>query len=317
LEIFKVLMEKQIKVSVWITAYNHEKYIAEAIEGAINQITKFKFEIVIGEDYSFDKTREICLNFQKKYPEKIKLILNENNKGLIANYCDTLEQCSGKYIAQCDGDDYWIDPYKLQKQVDFLESNDDCAMVFTDKYAQQNETIFKEKIKIFSDISFKSILLSNMICSPTVLIRKDIINRYYNENAQIALDRKWLTLDYPLWLEVSYNYKIGYIPEITSIYRVVSGSGSHGKDKLRSYQWDKCILDMQLFYYKKYFISNQQSNVSFKYKFNEMLYHTRKRMLLDYGLIAKEQLKNLVFANPLFLIYIVNQKVKRTIFNNK
>ena len=117
-------------VSVWITAYNHEKYIAEALDGVLNQQTNFDYEIVLGEDGSTDRTREIVLAYQKKYPGKFKLFLPEKNMGMLEITKPTFEMCTGKYIAFLDGDDYWTDPLKLQKQVDLLEANPDISFCY-------------------------------------------------------------------------------------------------------------------------------------------------------------------------------------------
>ena len=110
-------------VSVWMITYNQEQYIAQALESVLMQKTDFAFEVVIGEDSSPDTTREICLKYKGKFPDKIRLVLHDKNIGLVANFWETLKECRGKYIAQLEGDDYWSDPQKLQKQVDLLEAN--------------------------------------------------------------------------------------------------------------------------------------------------------------------------------------------------
>ena len=116
------------KVSVFMITYNHEKYIAEAIDSVLMQKTDFDFDIVIGEDCSTDATRRIVLEYSRKYPDKIKLLLHNVNVGFISNLMYVLEACTGKYIAMCEGDDYWTDPFKLQKQVDFLEANKEYVL---------------------------------------------------------------------------------------------------------------------------------------------------------------------------------------------
>ena len=117
-------------VSVWITTYNHEQFIAKAIESVLMQNTNFDFEIIIGEDCSKDKTREIVVSYKNKYPGKIRLFLPEKNLGCNEMFYATYPLCAGKYIAWLDGDDYWIDPYKLQKQFDFMELNKNISFCF-------------------------------------------------------------------------------------------------------------------------------------------------------------------------------------------
>ena len=120
----------KVLVSVWMIAYNHENYIREAIDSILMQETDFDYEIVIGEDCSTDNTRAILLEYKKQFPEKFKLLLHEKNLGLIDNMLTTFSACSGKYIATLEGDDYWSDPMKLQKQADFLEKNPEYSMCY-------------------------------------------------------------------------------------------------------------------------------------------------------------------------------------------
>lgn len=112
-----------MKVSACIITYNHEKYIRECLEGAINQIIDYEYEIVISDDKSSDNTLQICLEYASKYPNLIRILPSEFNLGMIGNWIKSISNCKGKYIALCEGDDYWTDPLKLKKQVDFLEEN--------------------------------------------------------------------------------------------------------------------------------------------------------------------------------------------------
>lgn len=117
-----------ITLSVCMITYNHELYISQAIEGVMMQQTSFLIELIIGEDCSTDNTRKICQEYKAKFPEKIRLLFPVKNSGASANFMNTFQACSGKYIALCEGDDYWIDPCKLQKQVDFLEANTEYSL---------------------------------------------------------------------------------------------------------------------------------------------------------------------------------------------
>lgn len=122
---------EKIKVSVLMLAYNHEAFIAKAIEGVMIQEGNFEVELIIGEDKSTDKTFEICSGFQVKYPN-IRVLNDSANLGLIKNYIRTMQACHGNYIALCSGDDYWTDPSKLQLQIDLMESNKSISMSFHD-----------------------------------------------------------------------------------------------------------------------------------------------------------------------------------------
>jgi glycosyltransferase involved in cell wall biosynthesis len=142
------LSEKTLpKVSVFMMVYNHEKFIKEALNGVLMQKCNFDYEIVIGEDYSTDESRNIILEYSKQYPGKFKLLLHNSNIGAQKNQLAVLENCTGQYIALCEGDDYWTDPLKLQKQVDFLEGNQEYSICWT-KYKKlkktNNNSVLKE-----------------------------------------------------------------------------------------------------------------------------------------------------------------------------
>lgn len=110
-------------VSVLMITYNHAQFLGEAIEGIAKQVTEFPIEIVIGEDCSPDDTRQVALSYQKKYPKLIRVLYSEKNIGVNKNVARVLAHCRGPYVAICEGDDYWIDVEKLQKQVHFLQEN--------------------------------------------------------------------------------------------------------------------------------------------------------------------------------------------------
>ncbi len=120
-----VINEGVMDVSVCMITYKHEEYIARAIEGVLAQEFNGRVELVIRDDASPDSTRETCKQYQARYPDKIRLLPLQPNIGMMPNFIRAMDECKGKYIALCEGDDYWTDPLKLQKQVDLLESNPD------------------------------------------------------------------------------------------------------------------------------------------------------------------------------------------------
>ncbi len=123
-------------LTVCITTYNHEKYVKHAIESVLRQETDFPFNVVIGEDDSSDNTRQIVKAFKERYPERITLLLNQRSDVIYVNgratgrwnFVQTLSSATGKYVAFLEGDDYWTDPLKLQKQVTFLESHSEYSL---------------------------------------------------------------------------------------------------------------------------------------------------------------------------------------------
>ena len=129
-------MAEGIKASVIVITYRHERYIAQCLDSIINQKTNFPFDVIIGEDGSDDSTALICEEYQRKHPSLIKLFVRDRTNVIFVNgkptgkfnFLECIKSCSGEYIAICEGDDYWNDPLKLQKQVDFLDANPDCVM---------------------------------------------------------------------------------------------------------------------------------------------------------------------------------------------
>ena len=124
-------MDKNIMVSVICTTYNHEKYIERALKSFVTQNTNFCFEVLVHDDASTDCTAKIIEKYAKKYPKIIKPILqveNQYSKKVNINTNFIIPRIKGKYVALCEGDDYWIDEYKLQKQFEVMENNEDCIM---------------------------------------------------------------------------------------------------------------------------------------------------------------------------------------------
>jgi len=138
-------MAKEYMVSVYMTTYYHEKYVRQAIESILSQKVNFDYEIVISDDASKDKTPNILKEYAAKY-DFIKINLNQKNIGLSKNMFKAKSMCTGKYITVLSGDDYWIDNYKLQKQVDFLENNREYIGVATRIEARTNFNIFSDFI---------------------------------------------------------------------------------------------------------------------------------------------------------------------------
>ncbi len=131
---------KKPLVTVQMVTYNHEAYIRQAIEGVLSQEVSFEYELIIGEDCSQDRTREICLEYQRQYPEKVRLLWGDKNVGMSANNRRVAVKSRGEFIALCEGDDYWIDPKKLQKQVNIMRKYPNVGLCFTGAKIVQHQT---------------------------------------------------------------------------------------------------------------------------------------------------------------------------------
>jgi len=203
--------------------YGHEAYIKQALESLLVQNTKFEYELIISNDCSTDDTHKIieeCIN-NYKGPVNIKYNNLENNLGMMPNFIFTLNQCSGDYVALCEGDDYWIDPLKLQKQVDYISKHPNCNLVFTDvKVWNESKKIFLPNWAIIKkeDYEFKDLIERNIITTCTVLFR----NPYKDEEiSNWLLDFK--VGDYPLYLFLLQTGYAHFLKEVTAVYREHTG----------------------------------------------------------------------------------------------
>jgi glycosyltransferase involved in cell wall biosynthesis len=211
-------------VSVKMITYNHEPYLAEAIEGVIGQQTQYPYELVVGEDYSKDKTREIALSYQRRYPDRIRVLYSASNVGWHQNSERVGLRCRGKYIAFCEGDDYWHDPLKLQKQVSFIENNTDYVMVHSALRMQVGAVIKpypRPEPSIPTGKIFENLIERNFVATCTVCMRGSVAAGYC---ASQFSRNGYLMGDYPLWLFTSQQGLAGYINEPLATYRVTPGS---------------------------------------------------------------------------------------------
>lgn len=205
-----------MKVSVAMITYNHEEFIAKAIDSVLMQRTNFDYEIVIGEDCSTDNTRDIVTDYQKRYPDKFRLLLNEKNLGPFRNAKQTYESCQGTYVAVLDGDDYWTSPEKLQKQVDYLDNHPECAICFhnvTEVYkdgGRKSHSFFCNDRKEFYTV--EDLLIGNFIPTPSTMFRNGLIPKIPD----------WFSLlpmgDWPALILNALHGKIGYINEVMAVH---------------------------------------------------------------------------------------------------
>jgi len=260
-------------VSVCMITYNQEKYIAEAIEGVLMQQTDFPVELIIGEDCSTDNTRNICLEYKEKHPDFIKLLLPEKNLGIMPNFIATLNACTGKYIALCEGDDYWTDPKKLQKQVDFLEANEDFSICFHHiKIKNEHENIIVDDFNPPEESNVTDIYKlaqKNYIHTQSGVVRRneEVLNAI-SEFSNVSIG------DYVIFMLNAKYGKIKKMPEAMAVYRTGVGVWSSEVNISRYPQWiimlDKLI---KLFEYDEkivYSLKDQYRNLTFT------LYNTYK-----------------------------------------
>lgn len=219
-----------VKVSVVMITYNHERYIAQAIESVFMQKAGFEFELVIGEDCSTDSTRAIVSAYGERHPERIRLLLPERNQGMMANFVATLAACRGQYVALCDGDDYWTDPLKLQKQVDFLEAHPECSLCYHNVMRFYEDPAIKPTPVVPANqkpfLSIEDIVFRNPLPTSSVMFRNGLLGDMPAWYHDLGVG------DWPLWVLVARHGKAGYLNEIMAAYRVHSGGVYSGTPPL-------------------------------------------------------------------------------------
>lgn len=243
-------------VSLFIFTYNQENIISKTINSLLEQITTFHYEIIIAEDCSKDDTLNVCIEYFKKYPDIIRVIHNEQNKGIIKNYHESIsDYARGRYIASVGGDDWWHDHTKIQKQVDFLENHLDYGMVFSPTlvFSEDKERVISTYTSK-RQCTFENLMMDNFIPAPTACYRKSLFDMYVREIAPV--EKQFICEDYPMWLWFSYKSKFYRIDEPLATYRVSSNSLSHFTEPKRRLDFEKRVFDMKLYMFEALGISN-------------------------------------------------------------
>ncbi|WP_320052896.1 glycosyltransferase [uncultured Acetobacteroides sp.] len=237
--------------------YNHEPYIAQAIEGVLMQKTDFPIEIIIGEDCSTDNTRVIVKEYAEKYPNIIVAQLPDKNRGMKQNFEAVLHSAKGKYIALCEGDDYWIDSMKLQIQISYLEENSTCFLC-----CHNSEVLLDDnRKKIFSRIK-----------KSRILTEKELINNWIIPTCSIVI-RNGNWLNFPSWSKQIYSSDqllilmamnmgdVFFINRNMAVYRFFINTGS-----MSSKMKNKIVfVNRQIYYMLSMF------NIETNYKYSKLI----------------------------------------------
>ena len=233
-------------VSVCVTAYNHAPYIAQALESILAQRTSFGVEIVVGDDCSGDGTAEIVSHYVAQYPDRVRLITGERNVGMRANYRRVVEACRGEYVAMCDGDDYWCDEEKLQRQVEVLEKDDGVGLCYSRSkrfYEGTNEEWSYPRGEMYCD--FRSLLFSNTVDNVSAIARRDLVLQYYRE-VRPEEHPEWLTDDQPMWLWVAAKSKVVALERVTAAHRLLAESQSQSQDYRKRIAFCDSLMDISI-----------------------------------------------------------------------
>ncbi len=211
-----------MRVTALVVAYNHEPFVAAALDSALAQETAFDYEVLVSEDCSTDRTREIVLDYHRRHPERMRLILSERNLRSNAVVARGIRAARGEFVALLDGDDQWTSPRKLQKQVEFLDAHPDCALCF-----HNAEVVHEDGSRppwLWTPPGQKTILAladlwrGNVIATASAMFRRASI-------AEIPpwYDTLFPITDWPLYILAAEHGGIGYLNEVMSLYRYHAG----------------------------------------------------------------------------------------------
>lgn len=266
--------QNEILVSICCTAYNHEKYIEQALEGFVMQQCNFKFEILVSDDASTDNTASIIKRYESNYPYLFQVFyLNENqySKGNKPLFNILFPATKGKYIALCEGDDYWTDPLKLQKQVDFLEENEEFSMICTNAEVIINDsgkntnittglTLLQESRTVYAT----EIISKWMVPTASVLFRRNFLGKDLDE---ISGNKDFMFGDTVLFLYLASKGKVYGMKDFTVAYRRHEGGATN--------------IPIDIIYYEKDYRHLRKLIAVFG---NHLLTETVKFRLSDYAL---------------------------------
>lgn len=217
------MYRSETMVSICCITYNQEKYIAEALEGFLMQKTDFNYEIIIGDDCSTDGTGNIIKDYCERYPGKIQLLTKDANEGALKNILRTLNKATGKYIAMCDGDDYWTDPKKIQMQVDFMENHPDSLICchYSRVIDENGDLVYQNNAPVRMEFTYEDVLIGRKdetrVC--TMMMR----NSYHLKHIS---SQDWFYQVYSadtffkLYVLEHQKGKIYVLPEIMAVYRL-------------------------------------------------------------------------------------------------
>lgn len=332
-------MKDRITVFTRCVTYNQALYIKDTLDGFCIQQTSFPFVCGIIDDASTDGEQEVIKQYLTEHfnlsdksiarneetDDYVRIFarhkdnkncyflvvllkynhyqLKKNKEQYVSDWIN-----DSKYFAFCEGDDYWIDPVKLKKQVDFLDKNPDYGLVYTNHYNRQGDDIVKFSEKGLT--TFEELLMSSGIGTLTSCFRTDLYLKYKEEIQ--PLKRNWLMGDAPLWKYLSYHSKVKFLPDYTAVYRVLPNSFSHITQYRKKIAFIDCRFDIQ-----KLFIDLYVDDPIKKDSFLSKVTHDKNESVLDtmieFGEYEKIKafIKNNNSGNPIVLRIRIIYKIIR------
>ena len=247
-------------VSVVVTTYNHEPYLAYALNAILAQRCNFGVEIILGEDCSRDGTLGVCKKFAQDYPQ-INLIASTENVGWRENYRRCVEAAKGKYIAFCDGDDYWCDENRLAEQVALMEANPKVGLCYTLAQRRNERGELVGRFPVGEGHTTLDALLHDWcVENCTTLARRELVLGYYADEKPENRP-EWLTEDLPMWLYVAAHSDVAYIDRATAVHRVFPDSVSHSTSLAKRLAFCNSSSNIKLWFDECYNSSRQRKHL--------------------------------------------------------
>ena len=213
-------MKDRILISVVIPSYNRADTVGQTIESILAQKVDADVEIVIGDDCSTDNAREVLLKYKEQHPDEIRLLFHEQNIGLGANWATCVKACKGKYICNCDNDDYWHNEHKLQIQLDYMESHPESNICITNHRTHNRSTGEIKECKAYIDNKdIQECMFSNrQICNATIMYRADFMKAHLDLDEFIK--HRFTLQDWPAWVILTGYTDIDVLQESTATFGI-------------------------------------------------------------------------------------------------
>lgn len=300
-------MAQSPEISVIVVTYNQEDTISRTLDSILEQDCNVPFEIVIGDDCSTDLTEQICRSYAQRYPEIIRYFRRDPNIGVMENYFRCIEESRGHFLADCAGDDFWVDKNKLQKQYDILKGNPDVSLVHTDWQCynpEKNIAFSADFLKTYNRtqrIEYeKGILVAPILrhdnettihlCS--AMYRRDIIIKELEEYPEIYRSPDYTCEDLQITAAMAANGKIVFLPDVTLYYTISSNSLSHNTDFTKKIKQIKGSLLLTERLSKRYHINTKENNnyisSQFDYLAAQVFHSADKELKEEYFKLKKE-----------------------------
>ncbi len=295
-------MQNKPIVSVCMITYGHENYIREAIESVLMQKCNFEVELILANDCSNDQTNEVIQDILKTHQNRswIKYHEHKKNIGMMPNFQFALEKCTGKYIALCDGDDYWTDELKLQKQVDFLDNNQEyvlCSHTTEEKNEVNNSSVIFPQISQNTTKGIEDYIIENLTATCSILFKSEFLNPIPVWFRNI----KFGDLALILMLFYRSNQKMMILKECMGVYRINNDSvhGSLKNDNASLIKAYKMHLDFINTINKKLFLEQNHNQYVLKKRINTHsilanLYKNNSKVNYYIHLLRKHLLKSII-----------------------